>query len=217
MLAQAAEADAHEDERHGESRGDELPAELADRERRLTRLKAAKAKLERELHDEQGAHRARLEQRARREAKLPEGGRLPGAKPAPAPAAVPAQAKVNLTDPESRAMKSGFRYFQGYNAQAAVAEAQIIVAAELTDETTDHHQLEPMSIRPTRRCARSRIPTRSACWLRTPATGPTAKSARRSSRGDACSSIPGPVSPARRSASRAQSSCARQLPPGCAG
>ena len=42
-------------------------------------------------------------------------------------------------------MKSGFRYFQGYNAQAAVAEAQIIVAAELTDETTDHHQLEPMS------------------------------------------------------------------------
>ena len=45
MLAQAAEADAHEDERHGESRGDELPAGLADRERRLTRLKAAKAKL----------------------------------------------------------------------------------------------------------------------------------------------------------------------------
>lgn len=33
---------------------------------------------------------------------------------------------------------------QGYNAQAVATEKQIVVAAEVTDEVTDYHQLHPM-------------------------------------------------------------------------
>ena len=144
MLGEAAEVDAREDAILGEARGDELPAELADRGARLARLRAAKERLEAELEAEHAAHEARLDERAQREALLPAGRRLRGLKPVPPPGEVPAKKKVNLTDPDSQAVKSGFRYFQGYNAQAAVGEGQIVLAAELTNETTDHHQLEPM-------------------------------------------------------------------------
>jgi hypothetical protein len=52
---------------------------------------------------------------------------------------------VNLTDPDSRVMRTRKQPpIQGYNAQAAVNENQIIVAAELTIETPDFGHLEPM-------------------------------------------------------------------------
>jgi len=54
------------------------------------------------------------------------------------------EAKANVTDPESRIMKTRSGYVQGYNAQAAVTEDQIIIAAELTDEANDVQQLHPM-------------------------------------------------------------------------
>jgi transposase len=144
MLSEAAEVDAREDAVLGQARGDELPAELADRDARLARLRAAKERLEAELVAEHAAHEARLEERTQREAQLPAGRRLRGVKPVSPPGEVPAERRINLTDPDSQSMKSGFRYFQGYNAQAAVGEGQIILAAELTNETTDHHQLQPM-------------------------------------------------------------------------
>ena len=46
-----------------------------------------------------------------------------------------------MTDPESRIMKTRKGYVQGYNAQAAVTEEQIIVAAEVTQEANDVKQL----------------------------------------------------------------------------
>ena len=49
-----------------------------------------------------------------------------------------------MTDPESRIMKTRKGYVQGYNAQAAVTEEQIIVAAEVTQEANDKKQLHPM-------------------------------------------------------------------------
>jgi hypothetical protein len=41
-------------------------------------------------------------------------------------------------------MKTKHTYLQGYNAQAVVAEDQIIVAAAITQEPADMHQLHPM-------------------------------------------------------------------------
>lgn len=52
--------------------------------------------------------------------------------------------KINKTDPDSKVMKTPDGYVQGYNAQLAVAENQIVVAADLTDEANDVRQLEPM-------------------------------------------------------------------------
>jgi len=54
--------------------------------------------------------------------------------------------KINLTDKDARYMKSGGSkdIRPSYNAQAAVTEEGIIVAAEAVTETNDHGQLEPM-------------------------------------------------------------------------
>jgi Transposase DDE domain len=51
---------------------------------------------------------------------------------------------VNLTDPDSRRMKSNRRYIQGYNAQAVVNEQQIVIAAEITTNAPDFGHLRPM-------------------------------------------------------------------------
>jgi transposase len=52
--------------------------------------------------------------------------------------------KVNTTDPDSRPIPIGFGFVQGYNAQAAVNEEQIVLAAEITNASTDFSQLGPM-------------------------------------------------------------------------
>ena len=50
----------------------------------------------------------------------------------------------NVTDPESRIMKTAEGFVQGYNAQAAVdAVSQIIVAADVTDKSNDKQQTQP--------------------------------------------------------------------------
>jgi transposase len=61
-------------------------------------------------------------------------------KPVPEP-----KAQRNFTDPDSRIMKSGRDFVQGYNAQAAVdAQAQVIVAQSLSNHPTDVQQLAPI-------------------------------------------------------------------------
>ena len=71
-------------------------------------------------------------------------GRRPGGRAEPyRPPEVPA-GKVNTTDPDSRPMPIGFGFVQGYNAQAAVNEQQIVLAAEITNVSTDFSQLDPM-------------------------------------------------------------------------
>lgn len=54
--------------------------------------------------------------------------------------------RVNITDPESRLMQDSHRAIQpSYNGQVAVDEKeQVIVAADITQETTDHHELKRM-------------------------------------------------------------------------
>lgn len=54
--------------------------------------------------------------------------------------------KVNVTDTDARLMRNSKKVIQpGYNGQIGVdAKEQIIVAADITQEATDHHQLKPM-------------------------------------------------------------------------
>jgi hypothetical protein len=68
------------------------------------------------------------------------------------------KAQRNFTDPDSRIMKSGKDFVQGYNAQAAVDHAaQVIVAQGLSNSPTDVQQLEPIVARlPAVPVARSR-------------------------------------------------------------
>lgn len=136
-LLEAAEAtDAAEDERFGsDSRGDELPDELARRESRLARLREAKAALEAEAREREQRRRAELEAEGRKP-RTPRGGRDPFA-PKPTD-------QRNFTDPESKIMKtSDGSFHQCFNGQAVVDEqAQVILAADLSNLAPDTPQLE---------------------------------------------------------------------------
>ena len=71
-------------------------------------------------------------------------GRKFGRRPNPyTPPQVP-QGKINTTDPDSRNVKTLRGWVQGYNAQAASNEEQIVLAAELTNSSADFGQLGPM-------------------------------------------------------------------------
>ena len=149
-LAAAESADAAEDAEFGaDKRGDELPDWVADKEKRIAKIRAAQAELEAEakaMAEEEKRRRAEAD--AKREA---EGRKRPGKEPADVSEAPDPKAQKNFTDPESRIMKSKDGYVQAYNAQAAVdATAQIIVAHGLTQNGSDQGQLTPMtnSIRP---------------------------------------------------------------------
>lgn len=54
------------------------------------------------------------------------------------------EAKANVTDPESRIMKTRSGHVQGYNAQVVVTKDQIILVAEVTQDENDLKQLQPM-------------------------------------------------------------------------
>ncbi len=143
MLAEAARADAAEDERLGDARGDELPAELVDTRSRRERLRRCKQQLEQEQTDEQAAHDENLSWRAAWEAE--HGRRLGGRKPTPPAADALAARKLNTTDPDTRLMRrAGGRSVQGYNAQVIASPEQVIIAAQVTQSHNDADQLQPM-------------------------------------------------------------------------
>lgn len=140
----AEAADAGEDQRHGRDRtGDEMPEWVADKQRRAERIRQAKAELEAEA---KAAAEAKLKAQAEAAAKREAEGRKPGRKAAPPSTEPDAKAQKNFTDPESRIMKSKDGFVQAYNAQAAVdAQAQIIVAQDVTQSGVDSGQLVPMT------------------------------------------------------------------------
>jgi transposase len=144
-LSAAAAADAEEDKLYGRDKtGDEMPEWVADKKRRAETIRKAKAELEEEAKAAAEAKlKAEAEAQEKREA---EGRRKPGPKAA-APSTEPdAKAQKNFTDPDSRIMKSKGGFVQAYNAQAAVdAEAQIIVAQDVTQSAVDSGQLVPMT------------------------------------------------------------------------
>ena len=154
LLAHAEAVDGAEDAKYGKGKGgDELPTELAWRESRLAKIQAAKAALEADAkqaaEEKKAAAEAKIAARRAEEART--GKKASGPEPAvpdPEQALPEEKAQRNFTDPESRIMPDGSHkgsFVQGYNAQIAVdGEAQVIVAAAVTQESNDEHQLAAM-------------------------------------------------------------------------
>jgi transposase len=167
VLAEAAEIDAAEDERFGEARGDELPEHLSTRGGRRAWLREAKQRLEAEraanpepvprdreerleichrrlVEDWSSEHRANRDYEAYRARGVMKDGRRFGRPPDPYTPPAQPEGKINTTDPDARRMKFGRNFIPAYNAQAAVTEEQIIVAAEITTDGGDFEQLDPI-------------------------------------------------------------------------
>lgn len=133
LMAQSEAADSEDEERFGDRHGDELPAELARRESRLKKIQEAKAALEEAAREKAQAHADAMEAEGRSHRTNPDD-------------AVPdAQAQQNFTDPESKIMKTSNKGFdQCGNAQIVVSEDQIILAADVTNQSNDVRQVAPM-------------------------------------------------------------------------
>jgi transposase len=142
ILAEAEAVDRAEDEEFGEDqRGDEVPPELARRESRLAKLRAAKEAIEAEAAERAAAKAAdKAAKKGADDAAVAEAAATAAAGATPAD-----RAQRSFTDPESRMMKTvdGFHY--AYNAQAVVDEySQVVIAANVTDQAGDVAQLIPM-------------------------------------------------------------------------
>jgi hypothetical protein len=110
--------------------------------------------LEEELWTEQRANDAYEAYRAR---GVMRDGRRFGA---PAKPYTPPQqpvGKINVTDPDSRNVKTPRGYVQGYNAQAVCNEHQIVVAAEVSVSSADFGQMGPMITKAQTELARAAI------------------------------------------------------------
>jgi transposase len=152
---EAERIDAAEDERFGAARGAELPGPLAGRGGRRACLGAAKERLERErgagaesiprgrgerlelcrrrlVEDWRAEHWGNRAYDAHRARGVMKDGRRFGRPPDRYTPPAEPDGKINTTDPDARRMKSGRNFIPAYNAQAAVTEQQIIVAAEIT-------------------------------------------------------------------------------------
>ena len=142
-LEAAEAADVEEDRLYGHKRGDEMPDWVADKQKRLEKIRQAKAALEAEA---KAAAEAEMHRRGQAEVqRKAEGRQKSGRAPAPPKQEPDGKTQRNFTDPESRILKTRDGYIQGYNAQAAVDEkAQIIVAHDLTQSMSDHNQLVPL-------------------------------------------------------------------------
>ena len=143
MLSEAAAKDAQEDKAFGfDKRGDEMPEDLKDRKSRINRLKACKEHLEQEKAQAVKIQQDKLEQRQAKEEST--GQKARGRKPKSPEEAENKEAKGNVTDPDSRIMKTQKGYVQGLNAQAVVTQQQVIVAEDVTQQENDKKQLHPM-------------------------------------------------------------------------
>jgi hypothetical protein len=139
ILAEAEATDQAEDEEFGEDkRGDEVPAELARRETRLAKMRAAKAAIEADAAVKAAARAAK---KATADGE-DESGIAEAASQAAAAATPDKKAQRNFTDPESRIMKTNAGFHYCYNAQAVVdEESQVVLAAEVTQQANDIDQL----------------------------------------------------------------------------
>ncbi len=143
LMEEAKTIDADEDARFGPGkRGDELPAELANRERRAAAMATARASIE-----EEAADKARREAQEKARKRGDDDDDITAAGDKAAREAVPRpKAQRNFTDPDARIMKTADgSYHYSYTGQAVVdADHQVIIATELNNVAVDVRQLESM-------------------------------------------------------------------------
>lgn len=138
ILAEADAVDAAE-----EAAGDdaEVPAALASRgAKRKARLRELLDELEAEAAEK--SYEAHMARRAEIEART--GRPVRGRPPSPDAATHKSRRQANVTDPDSRLLKTKSGYVQGYNAQAVATEDQYVVAAEVTNQAHDAPSFVPV-------------------------------------------------------------------------
>jgi hypothetical protein len=137
---------------------------------RPERLKESKRRLQEELWAEMRANDEYLAYRAR--GVMSNGRRLgPSTVPKPWVAPDTPTGKINVTDLDSRNVKTPRGYLQGYNAQAVCNEQQIVIAAEITGDSPDFGHLQPMITPPSANSLMPGSATRSRSSSPTLATG----------------------------------------------
>jgi transposase len=144
-LRKAIELDELEDKKYGrDKRGDEPPEWMKDPKKRREWIRKAIGELDKEQRARREEYEEKLAERKAKEERS--GTTLRGRKPKVVPAKPEDDVKANLTDPESRIMKTRSGYIQGYNAQAAVdSKHQIIVGTDVVQNRNDYHQLASMT------------------------------------------------------------------------
>lgn len=124
-----------------------IPEELERRETRLAAIAEAKAQIQARAAERSAQETAEYQAKlAARQDKTRRTGKKPGGKP-PAPPVTGARDsdQINLTDADSRIMKTRQGFDQCYNAQAAVdTQTMLIVGQHLTQAGNDKQQVEPM-------------------------------------------------------------------------
>jgi transposase len=146
ILAEAGTVDAEEDleaQARAEAAAEQPPPDPA-----LTRRGEARRTRLRELLEELNAeaegksYDRHMADRAAREAET--GEKIRGKKPSPDSPMFRSRERANLTDPDSRLLKTQGGYLQGYNAQAVATEDQYVLAAQATNDVNDVAQFKPM-------------------------------------------------------------------------
>ncbi len=125
----------HQLEEHRRLAAQPIPRSRAERLLQAEQRLQENLRVEREANDAYEHHRATA---------VTKDGRRFGARPNPYVAPEVPPGKINVTDLDSRNVKTPRSYTQGYNVQAAVNEHQIVLAAEVTLTSPDFGQLEPM-------------------------------------------------------------------------
>ena len=145
-FSQAEAIDEAEDREFGAGRtGEELPDWVANKQKRLEKIRQAKAELEAEA-------RAKAKASKDKDKDKDHHPRNGAARSQPAsrrpwkPDGTPRDhVQRNFTDPESRILKTSEGYAQGYNALLAVdAKRQIIVACNVVNEQNEARHFDPM-------------------------------------------------------------------------
>ena len=142
LMEKADEAD-NSDENDGMS----IPDEIGRREERIRVIKEAKAKIEqraKERYDrESSEYQKKIE--ARKEKEKQTGKKARGKTPKAPDKEPKLTDQVNLTDEESRIMKtSGGGFEQAYNAQASVEhDSRLIVHQHVTQKSNDKQEIKP--------------------------------------------------------------------------
>jgi len=142
LMQKAKEADSND-----ENDGLSIPDEIARREDRIEVIKEAKEKIEQRATQRYEKEKREYQEKIdKRKAKEKASGKKPRGKiPKPPTKGPKPKDQVNLTDEESRIMKtSGGGFDQAYNAQASVEhDSRLIVHQHITQNTNDKQEITP--------------------------------------------------------------------------
>lgn len=144
LLRRALAVDEAKNEQYGaERRGDELPEELQKCEDRLKKIQEAIQRLEERQKEEDRAAGRNENGGGWTLGVRPQGGHSRHHREF---GEVPEKKQENVTDPESRIMKTQEGFQQCYNGQIAVEEkSRLIMAAEVTQNVADNECLVPLT------------------------------------------------------------------------